>query len=127
MKQKLVSACYLIVGLINFAPLMGVLGQARLSAMYGLGELSPDLLLLMQHRAVLFGIIGGLILWSVFKTSLRPIAAVAGFISMITYLVLAFASDGIGDALSRIATIDTAAIALLAGAVLLSRADKNQT
>ena len=121
MKNKLISACYLIVGLINLAPLMGVLGQARLSALYGVAELRPDLLLLLQHRAVLFGIIGGLILWSVFKTSLRPIAAVMGFISMTSYLVLAYTGEPLGDPLMRVATIDVVAIVILAVAVRFER------
>jgi len=120
-KEKLVSACYLIVGLINFAPLMGVLGQARLSAMYGLGKLSPELLLLLQHRAVLFGITGGLILLSVFRTPLRPIAAVMGFISMAAFLALAYTGATVNDALMRVVAIDIAAIAILAIGVLLGR------
>jgi hypothetical protein len=120
-KQKIITACYLIVGFINFGPIMGVWGAGRLKALYGLEITSPDLLLLLQHRAVLFGIVGGLVLLSAIKHSLRKSAAIAAFISMSAYLILAVSGGPINEALLGVAYIDTAAILILLLAIILER------
>jgi hypothetical protein len=56
--QKAVSFLLAIVALIHLVPLTGALGPQRLQALYGLAFDNPDLKILMQHRAVLFGLLG---------------------------------------------------------------------
>ena len=45
-------------GVFALLPLAGVLGAGRLSALYGIAFEEPNLVLLMRHRAVLFGLLG---------------------------------------------------------------------
>jgi hypothetical protein len=125
MKTKLTTALYLIVGLINFAPLMGVLGAGRLRRLYEIDVLSPDLLLLLQHRAVLFGIVGGLLLVAAARKSLRPVAATAGMISMVSYILILLSGEPVNAALIRIAYADAVAILLLVAALLMERKDQS--
>ena len=49
-----------VVAAIHLAPLTGISGRSALEALYGklLGLDSPDLLLLMRHRAATFGALG---------------------------------------------------------------------
>ena len=49
----------LIAGAIHLLPLSGVTGAAALERLYGVAVDSPDLALLLRHRAVLFGLLGG--------------------------------------------------------------------
>ncbi len=121
MTKHIVTALYLIVGLINFAPLMGVLGQARLEALYGIQISSADMLLLLQHRAVLFGIIGGFVLVAAFKTAYRRTASTMAFISMVSFVVLAHIAGPIGVALNKVYWVDIASIIMLAFAVIFER------
>lgn len=121
MLKWFIAALIAAVGLINFAPLLGVMNVERLNALYGVDITSPDLALLMRHRAVLFGIVGGYILYSVAKPSHRPTAAFFGFISMISFMALHFVSDGTNSALERIFQIDAVAVALLALALMLDK------
>lgn len=121
MKKRLVSVLYLVVGLINFTPVLGILGQERLAKFYGVKVTSPDLLLLLQHRALLFGIIGGLILVSVVRHELRKLAATMGFISMVGYIILAFSVGAVNDALIKVAYYDIGALFLLMAALILQR------
>ncbi len=51
-----------VAGIVNSIPATGALSAAQLERLYGLPfkAADPNTLLLMQHRAVLFGIVGGL-------------------------------------------------------------------
>ncbi len=62
----------------------------------------------------MFGLIGGLILAAVFYASLRPAAIVAGFVSMIGFIVIAKIQGPYNEAIGRIITIDLVALVLLA-------------
>lgn len=117
--DKVISALFGLAGLINFLPLMGVLGAKRLEAMYGVPVDRPDLALLLQHRAVLFGLVGGLMLWSVVDTGLRPAAAVVGMISMVSFIALALMSGPMSSHVTKIVIADVVGIVALGAALLL--------
>ncbi|WP_262694562.1 hypothetical protein [Kordiimonas aquimaris] len=112
--KYIVTLLFVIVGFINFAPLMGVLGQARLETLYGVEINSPDMLLLLRHRAVLFGIVGGYIILSAFKPTLRKTATIFGFLSMISFVWLYPSNSPSNALLDRVLQIDVIAIVLLA-------------
>jgi hypothetical protein len=50
-----VRVAYAGVGTIHLLPVAGILGRRALEKAYGVGLPSNDLVILMQHRAVLFG------------------------------------------------------------------------
>ena len=77
------AALYALAGLINFLPLIGVLGPRRLESMYGVPMDRADLQVLMQHRAVLFGVVGGGQLWALYDVPMRPFMAMLGGFSMV--------------------------------------------
>ncbi len=108
-----IALCFVVAGLINLAPIVGLRGADTLHRLYGVADLSGDLSLLLQHRAVLFGIVGGLLLAAAFQPNLRLAAALAGLVSMLSFTALAFSASGIGALLLRIAWIDVAASAVL--------------
>ena len=59
--RALIALCFVVAGLINLAPIIGLRGADTLYRLYGVRTASGDLSLLLQHRAVLFGIIGSLL------------------------------------------------------------------
>ena len=59
--NKLITILLLVVGIIHLMPLLGVLGGDRLNSLYGLSLDEPNLQILMRHRAVLFGLLGALL------------------------------------------------------------------
>ena len=63
---------FLVVGLANLLPLVGVLSTVRLQMLYGVSIEDPNLAILMRHRAVLFGIVGTLLLSAAFSPAFRP-------------------------------------------------------
>jgi hypothetical protein len=109
----LVSAMLAVVGVIHLLPLSGVLGSERLSMLYGLPFAEPNLVILMRHRAVLFGLLGLLMLVAALRPSLQPVAFIAGFVSVTSFLWLAWSVDGYNMQTARVVTVDLVALACL--------------
>ena len=85
--QILIIGGFLVAAIINFLPVMGVIGAPQLERMYGVAVQGPDLAVLMRHRAILFGIVGALLAAAAFVPSLRWTAFFAGMLSMVSFLV----------------------------------------
>lgn len=112
----LISILFVVAGAINFAPIAGVLSGAQLDKLYQIGATSPDIELLMRHRAFLFGIVGSIIIVASFIPSLRLIATIAGLVSMLSFIALVFITENSNPNLVQIAWIDVGAtIALILG------------
>jgi hypothetical protein len=119
--QTLATALFVLVGLVNLLPVSGVLSAGRLEALYGLQLGEPNLLILMRHRAVLFGIVGALLPCSAFHVPLRPIGTAAGLVSMLSFVGLALLAGGYNTELQRVVVVDVVASVVLVAAALLSR------
>ena len=108
-----------IVGLINFVPIIGVISADKLSQSYSIDLINNDLIILMRHRALLFGILGGFILYSVFVPQYQGAAMVMAAISMIGFLCRMWAVGEYNQAILKVAIVDTIGIVCLAVAALL--------
>lgn len=120
-KARLVTGLFLIAGLINFAPLVGVLSDALIASAYGIEVASRELSLLLRHRAVLFGIVGGLLLAATFRPALRPVASVCGFISMVGFALLHMIIEPEAEQLRDVLRLDFVGLIALTGAVMLPK------
>ena len=112
--RYLVSAMLLVAGVIHLLPLSGALGVERLAALYGVSLAEPNLVLLMRHRAVLFGLLGLLLVWSAFKPALQPVAFIAGFASVLSFMWLALPLSLHNAEISRVFMVDLGALGCLA-------------
>ncbi len=117
--QKSVSALLAVVALIHLLPLVGVLGPQKLQNLYGLPFDESNLLILMRHRAVLFGLLGVFLLWAAWRPALVPLALVAGFVSVLSFLGFALATGGYNAGIARVVMADWVALACLVGATFL--------
>ena len=114
----IVPAMLLAVGIIHILPLSGVLSAARLFDLYGITFDDPNLEILMRHRAVLFGLLGIFLISSAFLPNLQLAALITGFVSVVSFLYLAYSVGGYNDQVNRIVTADKAAlICLLVGSI----------
>ncbi len=111
----------LITGVIHLIPVIGVFGTERLQTLYGIDRVSDDLELLLRHRAVLFGIIGCLLLYSISEPKLQLIAVLVGLTSMLSFIGLAQLSDGVGLELKKVVRIDWICSMLLFVAILVQQ------
>ena len=87
--RYVVAAMLVIVGVIHLLPLSGALGAERLAALYGVSLSDPNLVILMRHRAVLFGLLGLFFIFAAFRRSMQPAAFIASFVSVLSFLFLA--------------------------------------
>jgi hypothetical protein len=111
--RYLVSAMLLIVGLIHLLPLSGALGGERLASLYGLAFTEPNLEILMRHRAVLFGLLGAFLVFSAFKPAYQAVAFVGGFVSVASFLCVAWSVGGYNHQVARVFTADIVALVCL--------------
>jgi len=121
MKAKakyVVAAALLIAAVIHLLPVTGVLGVERLTVLYGLAFDDPNLEILMRHRAVLFGLLGLLLLLAAFRRSLQPVAFVAGLVSIVSFVWIAKATGSYNPEIARVVTADVVAlVSLVVGGV----------
>jgi hypothetical protein len=75
----------------------------------------------MRHRAVLFGIVGGLLLAAAFHPPLRSIGIAAGLVSMLSFVLVALAIGGYNDELRRLVWIDVGLSLGLLAAIAIDR------
>ena len=116
--RYLISVTLIIAGIIHLLPLSGVLGADRLSALYGTTLSDPNLVILMRHRAVLFGMLGLFFIFAAFRPKFQPLAFVVGFASVISFLWLAWSTGNYNMQINRIVVADLIALgSLIVGSV----------
>ncbi len=114
--QKALAGLIIIIGIIHLLPIIGIMGAERLSSLYGLTIREPNLVLLMQHRAVLFGLLGAFFILSAFQSSLQPYTFAGGFISILSFLFLAWISPQNNGAIQKVVMVDIIALICLIAA-----------
>ena len=119
MLANVVTALLLIIGLINFVPIIGVSSKDRLRALYGVQVDSENLLILMQHRALLFGVIGIFLMYAAFQPALQVAAFAMGLASMLGFIIIACQVGNLNEELKRAVVIDSIALLSLLIALTL--------
>lgn len=111
-----------ISALIHLAPVVGALSTQRLEALYGIPVEGPDLAILLRHRAVLFGILGGLLIAGIIHHDYRGLAVVAVLVSDVKYAALCVVHGDHNAQLGRVLRADVVSIVVLAvaGGLLLA-------
>ena len=103
-----------ITGIINTLPCLLAFLPAKITESYGITVPDANYELLLRHRAVLFGVVGGLMLYSALTKKYYDLATLVGLISMISFLLLYFMMNGpINEALAKVMKIDVFAVLLL--------------
>ena len=114
--RYVITIALLIAAVIHLLPVSGVLGSARLTALYGIDVSEPNLAILMRHRAMLFGLLGVFLVIAAFRPSLQDLALGAGLISVISFIWIAKSEGGYNAAIARVFAADVIAlVALLIG------------
>ncbi|HEX8288303.1 MAG TPA: hypothetical protein VF556_09925 [Pyrinomonadaceae bacterium] len=111
--EKIISALLVLVGAINFYPVIGVLSAQTLTNLYLIDVQSGDILILLRHRAILFGILGAFIIYSAFKPEFQWLAITFGLISMLSFIVITFLVGDYGAGIRKVIIADVVASILL--------------
>ncbi|MEH6519462.1 MAG: hypothetical protein V7742_22525 [Halioglobus sp.] len=116
---KTITFCLVVVGLINFAPLVGVISAQRLESSYSIILAENNLAILMRHRALLFGILGGFILYAAFNPIYQTAAMIMAGLSMLGFALLVLGTGNYNEAVGKVLYADLVGIFFLLVAVVL--------
>lgn len=121
-QDRVVQSCLLLAALIHLLPVAGVLGAERLQTLYQLEDLGPTEVLLLQHRALLFGVFAMGLLVAIFQPSWRLPTAGMTLLSVLGFLVLAgLYRDAVNPALLRVVIADLIALPALVVVIWMSK------
>jgi hypothetical protein len=119
MYERIITGLMLVVAVIHLLPISGFFGVEQLTSLYGIEITDGNLKILMRHRAMLFGILGGFFAFAAFKPAIQPIAFLAAFISVASFFFLCFSVGEFNDAIRKVVIADVvASVSLLAAIVL---------
>lgn len=110
--RLLTGAALLVVGAVHLLPLLGVLGTSRLEQLYQVHIEDPKLLLLMRHRALLFGLLAARLAAAAFRPIWQGLALWVAWGSVLGFVLLA--PSDLNPSLHRVWWIDVALLPLLA-------------
>ena len=110
-----------IAGVINLLPSVLAFLPDKISKSYGIEMPNENYELLLRHRAILFGIIGGLMIYSAVAKKHYEVSTFIGLISMVSFIVLFFLiGKDINSDLKKVMTIDIVGTVILCiGFILL--------
>jgi hypothetical protein len=114
MKNTVIVGIFAILTLVHIVPALAALAPSRLSALYGFKADDRVLITLLQHRAVLLGLVAGGFAAAIFIPHLRGPALIFGAISMVSFIFVAAQQGTLEGPLSKIVIADAVAIPLAA-------------
>ncbi len=117
-QEGFVRLVFLAIGVIHLLPATGVVGQRVLERAYGVALTSPDLVVLMQHRALMFALLGVASAVAACQPALRVPVGIAALASMLGFVLIAGATPH-GAAIQRVVWVDAALLPLLLVAMAL--------
>lgn len=106
--------CLVISGIINFIPSILAFFPNKITQSYGVEVPNANYELLLRHRAISLGIIGGLLIYSAISKRNYDLVTIVGLVSMVSFVVLYNLIGGeINSELSKVMKIDLFAIVVL--------------
>ena len=119
MYERIITGLMLVVAVIHLLPISGFFGVEQLASLYEIKITDGNLEILMRHRAILFGILGGILAYAAFTPAIQPIAFLAAFISVASFFFLSFSVGEFNDAIRKVIIADIVASVSLLGAIVL--------
>ncbi|MGL5931125.1 MAG: hypothetical protein ACRCY8_19500 [Dermatophilaceae bacterium] len=110
-------------GLVNAVPLVAAFTPAQIGERYGIEVVDHDVSVLLQHRGVLFGVLGGGLVLSASRPRFRGAAVAANAISCGAFVLIVLARRPAGQTLVTVAWVDVGVLLLLLVGSLLTRSD----
>lgn len=103
-----------ILAAIHLLPAVAAIAPRQLASLYGVSPEDTVLTTLLQHRAILLGLVGAAFAAAAFQPNLRWAALIGGSISMISFLLIAFANGELMGPLQKITIVDAAGLPIAA-------------
>ena len=106
--------CLFIAGIINIVPSVLAFLPNKISNSYGIEVPNSNYELLLRHRAILLGIIGGVMIYAAITKMNYSLAVSIGFISMISFIILfTLMGEAINPELHKVMKMDILGMIIL--------------
>ena len=115
----LITALFWGLAVIKFPPVIAAILPSQLVRLYGISADDKTQLTLLQHRAILLGIVGAGCAVAAHVEAFRWPALWAAAISMITFLILCAVQGQFSGPLRKIAIMDAIGIPILVSLFLI--------
>jgi hypothetical protein len=103
-----------VAGAINIIPSLLAFHPKKIAKSYGIEIPNSNYELLLRHRAILFGIIGGLMIYSALVKKHYELSTITGLVSMTSYIILYFIiGKDINQELKKVMIFDVVATIIL--------------
>ncbi len=99
---------------IHLIPTIGIFGASKLHALYGMDFENENLIVLMRHRASMFGTLTGFLLYAAYDRKFERAGLIVGVCSVVPFLVFAHTSGSLNESVRRVVVADWIALACLA-------------
>ena len=109
-----IAVLFCVLSAIHLLPAVAAISPAQLSNLYGVTPDDTVLRTLLQHRAVLLGLVGAAFLAAAFVPNLRWAALIGGSASMIAFLIIAALNGELMGSLQKITIVDAAGLPVAA-------------
>jgi len=119
MYERIITGLILVVAVIHLLPIGGFFSVERLASLYEIKIIDGNLEILMRHRAILFGLLGGFLAFAAFTPTNQPLAFLAASISVASFFFLTFSVGEFNEAIFKIVVADIVATVCLLGAIVL--------
>ncbi|MGB6318738.1 MAG: hypothetical protein WBG08_08870 [Litorimonas sp.] len=116
---KLLPYVFGALALIHVLPALALAAPAGLSRLYGFAPGDQTLTTLLQHRALLFGLLAAALIYAVFVPATRWPVLIGAVVSMGGFIVIAGARGELSGALRPIVIADVVGLFIAALAALL--------
>ena len=112
--MSLIAIGFCILAAIHLLPALAAMAPSQLTSLYGVSPDDKVLTTLLQHRAVLLGLVGAAFATAAFIPNLRWAALIGGSASMATFLVIAAINGELTGPLQKITIVDAAGLPVAA-------------
>lgn len=112
--MSLVAILFCILAAIHLLPTVAAMSLSQLTALYGVSSEDTVLRTLLQHRAVLLGLVGSAFLAAAFLPGLQWAALIGGLVSVVTFLIIAAFNGELMGPLQKITFVDVVGLPIAA-------------
>jgi len=117
--SKALPILFWLMAIINFLPVISAVAPSKMQDLYGVSPNNSDLLTLLQHRALLLGLVGLALAAAAHMPQLRWPALIGGAISMGSFVMFVLARGQMSGPLSKIALVDIVGLVFAAIAAFI--------
>ena len=107
---------YALAIVIHGVPALSAFSPSRMAQLYGISDQDNVLMTLLQHRAVLFGLVAAACIYAAHNPSVRWPVLIGTVISMGSFILIAIPRGLLSGPLSKIAYVD--GLGLIIAAIL---------